>query len=75
MKVNNYANSDISKINKALDDVQKLYDKGYTVEGAIRVIKEKGCNHTVQSNGNNQVENNQLKYSTREKFKQTIRKL
>lgn len=39
------------------------------------VERIKGCNPTVQSNGNNQVENNQLKYSTREKFKQTINKL
>ncbi|MDU4320875.1 MAG: hypothetical protein E7I47_16395 [Clostridium sp.] len=38
-------------------------------------LKKIGCSPTDQSKGDNQNENNQLKYSTREKFKQTIRKL
>ncbi len=46
----------------------------------LPVIKEevekiKGYKESDQSKGNNHNKNNHLKYSTREKFKQTIRKL
>ncbi|MDY4723234.1 MAG: hypothetical protein SO297_14985 [Clostridium paraputrificum] len=38
-------------------------------------LKKVGCTPTDQSKRDNHNKNNHLKYSTREKFKQTIRKL
>lgn len=38
-------------------------------------LKKIGCSPTDQSKRDNHNKNNHLKYSTREKFKQTIRKL
>ena len=39
------------------------------------VEKIKGCNPTDQSKGNNHIKNNQEQYTTRERFRQTIRDL
>lgn len=39
------------------------------------VEKIKGCNPTDQSKGNNHNQNNQQQYTTRERFRQTIKNL
>lgn len=39
------------------------------------VEKIKGCNPTDQSKGNNHNKNNQEQYTTRERFRQTIKNL
>lgn len=56
---------------KVEEDVKKYW---------LPVIKEevekiKGCNPTDQSKGNNHNKNNQQQYTTRERFRQTIRDL
>ena len=67
-----------------IDLVHAAYVQRKVLEAEQRrwadVIKEevekiKGCNPTDQSKGNNHCKNNQWHYTTKERFRQTIRDL
>lgn len=63
----------IYTLNECLDEVLRLYRKGYSVEEAIKIVKGyKESDQTIPSNHN---KNNQEQYTTRERFRQTIKNL
>lgn len=64
----------IYTLNQALDKVQELYDKRYTLEEAIKIVK-KGYEESDQTIPSNHNQNNQEQYTTKERFRQTIRDL